>query len=349
MARTTFATLQTQVAERLGETAVRDFWTTAELKEELNAALHQFTNEEKWHWLLTSGTADLDSGDTGFAFPEGVDSGNISSILITPDGTIRPYLLVKVTPEKGFDLRQYYYFSSGYPTWYYLSSVSAGPQNAIIAIVNAGSTAGNFTITYSAQTTGNISRGATAAVIQAALEALSNIDPGDVQVTGGPFGTDTVAIEFTGALAGAPQAITFGGTTTSLTQSDAAVGGLYGGEFIDTIRVIPTPSRDFTVEYLYYADSPELVAAGDVPRVPDQYVDALVSWATYKLWLKELSGGPKAQEQFTLYHQVLAMAITDQRTQSNDDLLVAGKDEPQWQMKDSRTYSQFRMPTTLGG
>lgn len=326
-----------------------DFWTDAEVAQELNAALHQFTNEEKWKWLLTSSTADLDSGDTGFSLPEGVDFGNISSMLLTADGQVRPYLIQKVTPEKLFELRQWYYFSSGWPMWYSLISVAAGPENEQYSLVNAGSTAGTFTVTYSAQTTGTIARGATAAVIQAALEALSNIAPGDIQVTGGPLGTDTIGIEFMGTLGGVSQVITLGGTTTSLTLTEVLVGGIGAGEFIDTIKVIPTPSRDFTVEYLYYLDSPELVVSTDVPRIPDQYMDALVSWATYKLWLKELNGQAKAVEQLQLYQQVLKMAITDQRTQSNEDLLVVGKDEPQWQQKDKQAYSQFRMPTTLGG
>ena len=83
--------------------------------------------------------------------------------------------------------------------------------------------------------------------------------------------------------------------------------------------------------------------------MPDQYVDAIVSWATYKLWLKELNGQAKAVEQLQLYQQVLKMAVTDQRTQSNEDLLIVGGAEPQWMRKDSTAYSQFRMPNTLGG
>ena len=63
-------------------------------------------------------------------------------------------------------------------------------------------TAGTFTITYSAQTTSAIDFDATAAEIQTALEALSNLAPGDVIVSGGPISTTPVTIVFQGTLAG---------------------------------------------------------------------------------------------------------------------------------------------------
>lgn len=67
------------------------------------------------------------------------------------------------------------------------------------------SASGTFTLTFNpagagAQTTGTIAYNASAATIQTALEALSNIAAsGDVTCTGGPVGTDTVTITFSGA------------------------------------------------------------------------------------------------------------------------------------------------------
>ncbi len=58
-----------------------------------------------------------------------------------------------------------------------------------------------MTITYDGQTTGNVA-GMTAAQVKTALEALSNIAPGDVATTGGPMGTARVEVAFQGALAG---------------------------------------------------------------------------------------------------------------------------------------------------
>lgn len=59
-------------------------------------------------------------------------------------------------------------------------------------------TGGDFTLTYSGQTTGAIAFDATAATVQAALWALSNIGNGDVRVTGAAGGPWTV--QFTNAL-----------------------------------------------------------------------------------------------------------------------------------------------------
>jgi hypothetical protein len=63
--------------------------------------------------------------------------------------------------------------------------------------VTGGPTGGTFTITWSGQTTAAIAYNATAAQVQTALEALSNIAPGDVVVTGN---------------AGGPWTLTWGGT-----------------------------------------------------------------------------------------------------------------------------------------
>jgi NHL repeat len=65
--------------------------------------------------------------------------------------------------------------------------------------VTVGATGGTFTLTFTGQTTSGIPFDATAAGVQAALEALSNLNPGDVLVTGNAGGPWTV--EFVGARA----------------------------------------------------------------------------------------------------------------------------------------------------
>lgn len=82
-------------------------------------------------------------------------------------------------------------------------------------------TAGTFTITYSAQTTAAIAFDATAAQIQTALEALSNLAPGDVVVSGGPIQTTPVIIIFQGTLKG-----------TNVTQITVDSTGLTGGTYV---------------------------------------------------------------------------------------------------------------------
>lgn len=70
------------------------------------------------------------------------------------------------------------------------------------AVVSGQPTGGTFTLTFAGQTTAPIAHDANAATVQAALEALSNIAPGDVVVTTDPNGVHTVA--FAGVYAGLP-------------------------------------------------------------------------------------------------------------------------------------------------
>jgi len=84
--------------------------------------------------------------------------------------------------------------------------------------IQGTATGGTFTLTYAGQTTSAIAYNASAATVDTALEALSNIGVGDVNVTG-PSGGPWL-VEFTGALAGGDRAqIT---ATSSLTGSAAS-------------------------------------------------------------------------------------------------------------------------------
>ena len=74
-----------------------------------------------------------------------------------------------------------------------------GSSDEVQTITEGGSGLTSYTLTYSGQTTASISPTATAAEVQAALEALSNIGVGDVTVTGSASGPYTVT--FGGALA----------------------------------------------------------------------------------------------------------------------------------------------------
>ncbi|MFC9736038.1 hypothetical protein ACFWG5_34665 [Streptomyces hydrogenans] len=81
--------------------------------------------------------------------------------------------------------------------------------------VTGAPTGGTFTITFSGQTTAAIAYNATAAAVQAALEALSNVNPGDIVVTGN---------------AGGPWTLTYGGqylgeNVAAVTTTEAFTGG----------------------------------------------------------------------------------------------------------------------------
>lgn len=84
-----------------------------------------------------------------------------------------------------------------------LSELTDPGENEIQRLSGAESgTAGDFTLTFNGQVTGNIAWDATAAEVQIALEALSNIQPGDVSVTGGPINSATpMDVEFMGQYA----------------------------------------------------------------------------------------------------------------------------------------------------
>lgn len=104
-----------------------------------------------------------------------------------------------------------------------------------VQTINLGTaTAGSITITFDGQTTGAIAFNASAATVQTALESLSNINPGDVVVTGGPLPA-TITLTFGGAYAGtdvpqvtvAPTGLT-GGTVTVATSTAGAPGPSLG-------------------------------------------------------------------------------------------------------------------------
>jgi hypothetical protein len=93
--------------------------------------------------------------------------------------------------------------------------------NELQTVTVTGASSGTFTLTYSGQTTTTIAYNAVASVVQAALEGLSNIDLGDVAVTGGPLNTAPVTIEFKGTLAHTNvAAMTFG---TAISSGSAAI------------------------------------------------------------------------------------------------------------------------------
>lgn len=81
--------------------------------------------------------------------------------------------------------------------------------------ITGAPTGGTFTLTFSGQTTAAIAYNATAATVQAALAALSNIGAGNVVVTGNAGGPWTV--DFVGTLANTDVA--------QMTHTDSLTGG----------------------------------------------------------------------------------------------------------------------------
>lgn len=108
----------------------------------------------------------------------------------------------------------------------------AGPSNEVQVLTITGApTGGTFTVTFGGQTTAAIAYNATAAQVQAALEALAVFEPGDVIVTGGPGPATPYTLTFGGVYAGqnvaqvtATGAFT-GGTTPAITPTTTTAGG----------------------------------------------------------------------------------------------------------------------------
>ena len=84
----------------------------------------------------------------------------------------------------------------GAPTIFTVSAVNSNEKQQVVV----DATSGNFTLTFSGQTTGSILYNASANDVKLALEALSNIAPGDVIVTSGV--ASTWVIQFAGVYAG---------------------------------------------------------------------------------------------------------------------------------------------------
>jgi hypothetical protein len=84
--------------------------------------------------------------------------------------------------------------------------------------ITGGPTGGTFTLTFSGQTTAGINWNANAAAVESALEALSNIGVGEVDVTGGPGPTTPYLVEFRGTLG-----------RTNVAQMTGDATGLTGG------------------------------------------------------------------------------------------------------------------------
>jgi len=102
--------------------------------------------------------------------------------------------------------------------------------------ITGSPTGGDFTLTFDGQTTTGIAYNANAAAVQAALEALSNIDVGDVVVTGGPGPGTAWIVEFQGTKAYANQ--------TQMTKNAA---GLTGGSSPDVVVTTLKDGSTWTV------------------------------------------------------------------------------------------------------
>jgi len=116
-------------------------------------------------------------------------------------------------------------------------------------------TGGTFTLTYAGQTTAPIPFNATAAQLQAALENLPNLNPGDIVVTGT-----------------APYQVTFTSELGNVGQMTASGAGLTGGTTPGVTVATTTPGAAQTpaAGVWGYATGPVAVRLGPVVPMVDQ-------------------------------------------------------------------------------
>ncbi len=105
-----------------------------------------------------------------------------------------------------------------------------------VQTITVDATGGTFTITYSGQTTTGLAFNASGATVTTALDALSNLAPGDIVVTGGPGASG----------GGTPYTLTYGGTlaATNVPTVTASGASLTGGAGTATVAttVIGAPA-----------------------------------------------------------------------------------------------------------
>ncbi len=141
---------------------------------------------------------------------------SINSTKIYELGNYKSLYTLYDTPDLSFSLESYDVSAEFESILLHKTfAVANGTQTAT---VTGGPTGGTFTLTYGAQTTSALAYNASAAAVQAALEALTNLAPGDVSVSGSNYPGGAYTITFSPAyLTGTP--------ATLVTASGASLTG----------------------------------------------------------------------------------------------------------------------------
>lgn len=157
------------------------------------------------------------------------------------------------------------FFPDGLPLALPTSGSNAGFAVPLVASVTERQTVtitgtptgGTFTLTFDGEATAGIAYNANAAAVQSALEALSNVNSGDVTVGGGPGPGTAYTVDFAGQYLGdnVPVMTASGASLTGGTSPAVAVTTTTGG------GSGVTDGSDVLAGFLLY---PEAVTADDV-------------------------------------------------------------------------------------
>ncbi|AZF90300.1 MAG: tail protein [Phage 5P_3] len=177
--------------------------------------------------------------------PDSNDVDAVKSFYVEEGGDVRAHAFAYgLVTELGLNISREAVELSGAMIGQLLSDdIEMGINEVQTLTITGSPTGGTFTISYSGQTTTAIAYNATAAQVQAALEALSNIAPGDVVCTGGPLPATAIVIEFAGTLARTNVAAmtTTDSFTGGSTPASAIAQTVAGGEAteIDEAPILP--------------------------------------------------------------------------------------------------------------
>lgn len=123
--------------------------------------------------------------------------------------------------------------------------------NEKVTLTEGGSGLTSFTLTFGGQTTASLDDDATAAQVQAALEALSTIGADNVVVSAGPLGTQPFMVEFVGALGGT----NVGAITTTPTGGTGTVTAVVDTPGLTTTLSLTTVACDTEGEVISSANA----------------------------------------------------------------------------------------------
>jgi len=127
-----------------------------------------------------------------------------------------------------------------YDTYIGTNIVADGANEAQTVTITGTPTGGTFTLTWDGQTTAAIAYNATAAAVQSALLALSNMPESGVSVTGGPGPGTPYTVSFpdgknVSQMTASGAGLT-GGTTPAVTVATATAGG--SASFVRAVKIV---------------------------------------------------------------------------------------------------------------
>lgn len=143
-------------------------------------------------------TASLSTGSTAAQIETALEAlSNVESVTVTKGGNVFTVEFVGIDGSANQAQMTASVYSGSLTSIHNLTTtIVTAAVNAVNEVqtvtLNGTPTGGTFTLTYSGQTTSSIAYNASAATVDAALEALSNIGAGDVVVTGDAGGPWTV-------------------------------------------------------------------------------------------------------------------------------------------------------------